>query len=104
MKKAKLPNTDSIQELARFWDSHDLTDFEDQLEEVIEPVFRRDASINVHLAPPEVKAVSKMAERKGISREELIRTWVLQKLVQPRRRPAKHGSGRHTGHRPKAED
>ena len=41
MKALKLPETDSIEELARFWDSHDLTDFEDQLEEVSEPVFER---------------------------------------------------------------
>jgi hypothetical protein len=40
MKKSKLPKTDSIQELAAFWDTHDLTDFEDELEEVAEPVLR----------------------------------------------------------------
>lgn len=39
-----IPQADSIHELARFWDTHDLTDFEDQLEEVSEPVFDRDAS------------------------------------------------------------
>ena len=27
MKTARLPDTDSIDELARFWDTHDLTDF-----------------------------------------------------------------------------
>ena len=42
MKKPKLPKTDSIQELAQFWDTHDLTDFEDELKEVTEPVFLRD--------------------------------------------------------------
>jgi hypothetical protein len=35
----KLPQTDSIQELTKFWDRHDLTDFEDELEEVSDPVF-----------------------------------------------------------------
>jgi hypothetical protein len=35
----KIPETDSVEELARFWDTHDLTDFEDELEEVSEPVF-----------------------------------------------------------------
>ena len=39
MKKSNLPKTDSIEKLARFWDTHNLTDFEDQLEEVTEPVF-----------------------------------------------------------------
>jgi hypothetical protein len=41
MKVEQLPETDSIQELARFWDTHDLTDFEAHLEEVSEPVFER---------------------------------------------------------------
>jgi len=45
MKKPKLPKTDSIQKLAEFWDTHDLTDFEDELEEVAEPVFVRDTAI-----------------------------------------------------------
>ncbi len=49
MKKSKLPKTDSIQELAVFWDSHDLTDFEDELEEVTEPVFVRGTAIKVPL-------------------------------------------------------
>jgi hypothetical protein len=38
-QKVRLPKTDSIDELAQFWDTHDLTDFEDQLEVVTEPVF-----------------------------------------------------------------
>ena len=45
MMTRRLPQTDSIQELARFWDTHDLTDFEDQLEEVAEPVFERQTVI-----------------------------------------------------------
>lgn len=42
MSSRKLPQTDSIWELAQFWDSHDLTDFKDELEEVVEPVFERE--------------------------------------------------------------
>jgi hypothetical protein len=41
MKGAKLPETDSVEELTELWDSHEITDFEDQLEEVTEPVFER---------------------------------------------------------------
>jgi hypothetical protein len=42
MNTAKIPQTDSIEELARFWDTHDVTDFEGQLEEVVEPAFERE--------------------------------------------------------------
>ncbi len=91
MKKSKLPSTDSIKELAEFWDSHDLTDFEDELEEVTEPVFARRIGIAVALEPGEVAAVEQMAQSKGISREELIRSWVLQRLTR-KRRPTKRSS------------
>ena len=39
--RTDIPQTDSIQELAHFWDIHDVTDFEDELEEMSEPVFKR---------------------------------------------------------------
>ena len=39
MSASEIPKTDSIEELARFWDSHDLTDYEKELEEVSAPVF-----------------------------------------------------------------
>ncbi len=69
----KLPNSDSIQELAQFWDTHDLTDFADQLEEVTEPVFERESVVEIHLQPKEVEAVKRMAQSKGIGYADLIR-------------------------------
>jgi predicted DNA binding CopG/RHH family protein len=77
----KIPKTDSIEELARFWDVHDLTDFEDQLEEVTEPVFQRKMeAISVPLNPQEVEAVKRIAESAGVEYSALIRGWVLEKL------------------------
>lgn len=49
MKTLNLPKTDSIQELAQFWDTHDLTDFEVELEEVTEPVFESATVIPLNL-------------------------------------------------------
>lgn len=46
MNTNKLLQTDSIQELAQFWDTHDLTDFADELEEVVESVFTQETVIN----------------------------------------------------------
>jgi len=77
----KIPKTDSIEELARFWNMHDLTDFEDQLEEVTEPVFQHKMeAVSVPLNPQEVKAVKRIAESAGIEYSALIRRWVLEKL------------------------
>jgi hypothetical protein len=41
MRNQRIPEMDSIEELAAFWVTHDLTDFEDQLDEVTEPIFVR---------------------------------------------------------------
>ena len=82
MRKSKLPKLDSIEKLAEFWDTHDLTDFEDELEEIAEPVFVRGSAIKVHLKSREAEAVEQMAQAKGISPDELIRTWVLQELTR----------------------
>jgi hypothetical protein len=51
MNIADMPQTDFIQELASFWDTHNLTDFEDQLEEASERVFERDCSGRLGIAP-----------------------------------------------------
>ena len=82
MKKSKMPKTDSIKKLAEFWDNHDLTDFEGELEEVSEPVFVRKTAINVPLDVNEAEALEQIARAKGVSREELIREWVMQKVTQ----------------------
>jgi predicted DNA binding CopG/RHH family protein len=90
MKSSKLPKTDSIEELARFWDSHELTDFEDQLEEVTEPVFeQRRARMVLRLEPAEVQAVEEMAKARGVDQAELVREWVLEKLDSMPARPSR---------------
>jgi hypothetical protein len=80
MNKSKLPETDSIQKLAQFWDTHEVTDFEDELEEVVDPVFERGEAIQLHLESPEAQAVRQMAQAQGVSQEQLIHGWVLEKI------------------------
>ena len=41
MNSQHLPQSDSIEELAEFWETHDLTEFERELEEMKEQVFER---------------------------------------------------------------
>lgn len=55
MKTPKIPATDSIQDLANFWDKHDLTDFEDLLEEIPEPVFERHGRDDVTNRQPAIE-------------------------------------------------
>ena len=82
MKTRKIPRTDSIEQLARFWDSHDLTEFKDELEEVREPVFERRPGkvVSLHLRPKEAAAVKRLAKARGVKEATLLREWVLEKL------------------------
>lgn len=82
MKARKIPSTDSIDELARFWDTHDLTQFDDELEEVSGLVFKRGlgTTVAVHLRPDEAKAVKRVAKTKRVREATLIRRWVIEKL------------------------
>ncbi len=78
MNEKNIPKTDSIQELAHFWDTHDLTDFEDELEEVDEPIF--ESVISVQLEPEELEVIKTLAKAYGISPENLIREWVVERI------------------------
>jgi len=80
MMKEPLPQTDSIEALAQFWDTHDLTDFDAELEEVTEPPFERGIVLAIHLSAQEALAVKKIAKAKGMADTDLIHEWVHEKL------------------------
>jgi hypothetical protein len=82
MRPTKLPVTDSIEELASFWDSHGVTAFESRLEEVTEPVFERQPSQlkALRLELIEFNAVQRVAQSLCVQESELVREWVLVKL------------------------
>jgi hypothetical protein len=82
MTNQHIPETDSIEELAAFWDTHDLTDFEDQLEEVTEPIFVRGkpAIVEISLKPSEIQTLKRMARSEGIEEASLLRRWIEEKL------------------------
>lgn len=78
----KIPQTDSIDELARFWDTHDITAFEDELQEVPKPVFDRGSRIVVQfrLGHDEADALHRMAKSRGMRDTDLVKEWVSEKL------------------------
>ena len=80
MKRPNIPQTDSIQELAHFWDTHDLTDFENELEEVGESVFERPIVIPVRLEPEASELVKELAQSRGISDVKLIQEWIAERI------------------------
>lgn len=82
MNKPRIPQTDSIKELAEFWDTHDPFDFEEELEEVTEPVFERlgESKLTVPLTKDEFSAIQQMAKTRGVRDVELVHQWVSEKI------------------------
>lgn len=82
IEKPNMPRGGSIEELARFWDTHDLTDFEGQLEEVPRQVFVRTngTAVTVSLQSKDVQRLKKMATAKGVKDTTLIRQWIVERL------------------------
>jgi hypothetical protein len=81
-KKDPIPVTDSIKEIAEFWQTHDSTDYEDEMEEVTDLIFeKRPRTIfRIRLDPQEAEEVEKRAKAKGIAESALVKEWVLEKL------------------------
>jgi len=79
---SKMPRFDSIEELARFWDTHDLTDYADELEEVAEPVFgrRAETAMTIRLQPKQAEALRRRARASGVPQAQLVRDWIAEKL------------------------
>ena len=80
MTRQELLQTDSIQELADFCDTHDLTDFDDELEEASEQVFARPTTVTVRLEPDESRIVTELARSHGISPAQLATQWVVERI------------------------
>ena len=80
-----MPDTDSIDELAVFWDTHDLTDFHDQLEEVRRPTFVRDekTTLAISLKRREAEALTRVARSEGVHPAGWCRTGFARNSAAP---------------------
>ncbi len=98
----RFPETDSIRELAEFWNNHDLTEFQDQLEEVKEPVFiaRKARAVRVVLKPSEIKTLRRLARSRQVDDGVLLRQWIVERLhtsataSRPSSKPAQQSAGK----------
>jgi hypothetical protein len=76
----KLPETDSITALAEFWQTHDLTDFEDALVEVTEPVFQRAEPLSVILPAADLAALRAKARQELTPETALVSRRIHERL------------------------
>jgi len=63
----KIPEFKTIEDMARFWDNHDITDFEDQL-------------IDVKLDSEQYEKLKKIAHQKKLNTLSLVSQWVTRQI------------------------
>lgn len=84
-KKLKIPKFKSIAEEARFWDTHDITDYLSEMREV-RSVFKlsgqKKESVSIRMQPNVKKRLKVIAEDYGVTPSALIRMWIVDKLQQ----------------------
>ena len=103
MKKAKLlkklPRLESIEALAKFWDEHDVTDYDAQLKEVKDRVFDRSAkrTLVIQLDARSMKGLKQVARANGVGHASLARRWIqneIQREKGGKRSKPRHVRGR----------
>lgn len=79
----KIPAFNSIEEEAEFWDTHDFTDYLDDMEPVeIEVGPELSGWIGVRLDPATRRELARRAEAHGTTPAALAQTWIEERLRQ----------------------
>ena len=83
-RMSKIPRFSSEAAEARFWDTHDSTEFLAELHPArltfAKP--KPKVLVSVRIAKPEVQLLRRIAARKGIGSGSLIRLWLKERLLE----------------------
>ncbi len=85
-RKKELPDMTGWREeqIAQFWETHDSTDYVDQMEDVeVELKVPQDYRvISLRLEAKDVERAKRLARRKGVPYTVLLRMWIKEKLEE----------------------
>ncbi len=80
----EIPEFKSLEEESEFWDTHDFTDFFDDMVDVdVEAEFGRPerVPVAVYLAPEAVTQLEVVAKQRGINYQTMLRVWLMERLA-----------------------
>jgi predicted DNA binding CopG/RHH family protein len=84
-KKSRIPKFKTYEEEANFWDTHEFTEFEDELEDV-EIIFElnkpRDETVILRVQKDIKDKIEKVARNRGLNLSTLARMWLMEKLQE----------------------
>lgn len=85
-KKSRIPEFASREEEAKFWDTHDITDYWDELKPVrVRFAKHLSEGITIRLDPKTLAELRFCAREKGIDPTTLARMWILERLQEKER-------------------
>jgi predicted DNA binding CopG/RHH family protein len=79
--KSRIPDFKNYEEEAKWWETHNLADYQDEFE-IVEAEFDKNLShgLTIRLDPETLNKVRSLAKKKGIGPTTLIRMWILEDL------------------------
>ncbi len=94
-RKSKIPRFKNYEEEAAFWDTHSVTEFEDELEKV-DLEFKRPLKhiFSISLDAKSLDELVYLAASKDISFTTLAQTWIMERLAHEREKSGQ--SPKHT--------
>jgi predicted DNA binding CopG/RHH family protein len=83
-RKKHIPHFETDEEAAEFWDTHSLTDYLHELEPVENVTFGpiRMKQVCLRLLPGQVEHLKRIAARKGIGYQTMLRMWITERVRQ----------------------
>ena len=83
--KSRIPKFKSLEAERKFWDTHSITDFMDELKPAkVEFVKPKKKLISVRLDTNQIGSLKEIASRKGLGYLSLIRFWISERLSKER--------------------
>ena len=82
----RIPKFRSLEEERKFWDTHSITDFLDELKPVKVAFIRpKKKLISLRLEAPQIESLKAIASHKGLGYLSLIRYWITERLSKEHR-------------------
>lgn len=79
-RASSISQSHTLEEMAEFWDTHSLADFDDQTYEV-EMTFEPSARRSVVVIEPELMAdIARVASERKVSTQTLVNVWLRQQV------------------------
>jgi predicted DNA binding CopG/RHH family protein len=81
--KNKIPDFKNFQEEAKFWETHDITDYLEELEPIkveFKAKMPKEEMVVVRLQGSVKKRLQKVADRQGLNLSTMLRSWMIERL------------------------